>query len=65
MKQIKKRNAKMTNKLMKLEMELNYHIKQCSIHYEMTLFWLSQWIYDNKIKPLEDKIRPIKLELIQ
>jgi hypothetical protein len=55
----------MTNKLMKLEMELNYHIKQCSIHYEMKLFWLSQWIYDNKIKPLEDKIRPIKLELIQ
>ena len=55
----------MKNKLMKLERELNYHIKQCSIHYEMKLFWLSQWIYDNKIKPLENKIRPIKLELIQ
>ena len=52
----------MKNKLMKLERELNYHIKQCSIHYEMKLFWLSQWIYDNKIKPLENKIRPIKLE---
>ena len=50
------------NKLMKLEKEMNYHIEQCSIHYKMKLFQLSQWIYDNKIKPLEDKIKPIKLK---